>query len=137
MTANQPQLPGLPPDFTQPIEVKGRDLATVLAEARAAGFEAIRMEVLNQSGYKVSFQRTPAPSEPPCGCDLCAALSAPSDLIEAALRHSANLEAKQSVTMATDSGQSGALEKSKESFFWPDQARLSCTPTNLYATKIQ
>jgi hypothetical protein len=52
----QPALPGVL-DFTQPIECRGRDLASVLEQAKAAGYHAHRMTVMKDVVYQLRFWR--------------------------------------------------------------------------------
>lgn len=54
---HQPQLPAMPLDFSQPIEVKGSQLAGVIAEAKAQGYHAHRMSILPDVLYRLQFWR--------------------------------------------------------------------------------
>ena len=85
--AKQSQLPGL---FNgEPVTVEGADLAAKIREIEAQGFYIRRMDA-DGSRYTLHLSRDPKPD---CACDICAELTAPSDQIEAALRHTAELEA--------------------------------------------
>jgi hypothetical protein len=44
-------------DFTQPVEVRGRDLQAIIAEAKAQGYHAHRMRVLPDVVYQLQFWR--------------------------------------------------------------------------------
>jgi hypothetical protein len=59
MKPNQPTLPTLT-DWREPQTVRGCDLVTVLAQARAAGFWAHRMKVLPEVIYELQFWKLPA-----------------------------------------------------------------------------
>jgi hypothetical protein len=59
MKPNQPQLPTLT-DRTEPQTVRGCDLATVIAQARAAGYHAHQMKVLPEVIYELQFWKLPA-----------------------------------------------------------------------------
>ena len=50
----------MPPDFAQPVEVRGRDLVAVLNEAQAQGYHAHRMTVLPETLYELRFWKLPA-----------------------------------------------------------------------------
>ena len=65
MKPNQPQLPFMPRDWTQPQTVAGSELAAVLAEAQAAGYHAHRMAVLPLVMYRLQFWRLDAPQPTP------------------------------------------------------------------------
>jgi hypothetical protein len=60
MKASQPQLPTMPRDFSQPVEVKGSELPRLLAEAKAAGFNCHRMSVTGDTVYRLQFFRLPS-----------------------------------------------------------------------------
>jgi hypothetical protein len=57
MKPNQPQLPTMPPDFSQPITARGSELAQAIAEAQAQGYHAHRMKVSSQAVYELQFFR--------------------------------------------------------------------------------
>jgi hypothetical protein len=61
-TATQPTLPSVR-DWREPQTVAPYELAVLITEAAAAGFEATRMEVLKPIAYRVTFQRMPAASD--------------------------------------------------------------------------
>lgn len=63
-SAGQPQLPTMPRDFTAPVECLGRDLAAVIAEAKAQGYHAHRMTVKDVAVYRLQFQRDASPVDP-------------------------------------------------------------------------
>ena len=63
MSTTQPQLPTMPRDFTQPVECRGAELSAVIAEARAAGYEAHRMTVLPEVVYELRFFRLAGTAE--------------------------------------------------------------------------
>jgi hypothetical protein len=55
--ANQQTLPGIR-DWREPQIVSAQRLASMITEANAAGFDAVRMECWrNPFGYRVTFQR--------------------------------------------------------------------------------
>ena len=55
----QPTFPKLR-DFSQPITVRGSELAAVIAEAQAQGYQAHRMTVTDQVVYRLMFWRLDA-----------------------------------------------------------------------------
>jgi hypothetical protein len=58
--SQQPQLPAMPRDFSQPITVRGSELAQAIAEAQAQGYHAHRMKVLPEVIYELQFWKLPA-----------------------------------------------------------------------------
>jgi hypothetical protein len=62
-TPTQTTLPGIR-DWREPQIVSAQRLASMITEANAAGFDAIRMECIrNPLGYRVTFQRMQDASE--------------------------------------------------------------------------
>jgi hypothetical protein len=61
-SASQPTLPGVR-DWREPQTVAPSQLVLVITQANAAGFYAIRLEVLKPLAYRVTFQRMDAASE--------------------------------------------------------------------------
>lgn len=59
----QPQLPTMPTDFTQPVECLGHNLAAVIAEANTAGYHAHSMTVKDIAVYRLRFWRITGTAE--------------------------------------------------------------------------
>lgn len=57
-TAQTP-LPAMPLDFSQPITVRGYELAQTIAEAHVAGYHGHLMKIKSKTAYQLKFFRLP------------------------------------------------------------------------------
>jgi hypothetical protein len=107
MKPNQPQLPTMPRDFTEPQIIARGELPRLITEAASAGFEAVRLECWERPfGYRATFQPMPDASE------------------------SRNARPAQMMDGCPP-------EKSGHLPFEPIEARNSCIPASFYAPIFQ
>ncbi len=56
----QTPLPAMPLDFSQPITVRGSELAQTISEAHAAGYHGHLMKIKSKTAYQLKFFRLPS-----------------------------------------------------------------------------